>query len=136
MTAPDSAADERLRLAANALGRAGLVHAYGHCSVRLDADRLLVCAPRPMGLIGDEQGTVVPITGELPPGVLGEVRAHQAIYSARPDINAVCRVMPPALMSPTSGRTPAVRRSHIAATHEGSDSTASTSGACAAARSL
>lgn len=99
MTAPDSEADERLRLAANALGRAGLVHAYGHCSMRLDADRLLVCAPRPMGLIGDEKGTVVPITGELPPGVLGEVRAHQAIYSARPDINAVCRVMPPALMA-------------------------------------
>ena len=41
-----------LRIAARALARAGLVTAYGHCSVRLDADCFLVCAAKPMGLRG------------------------------------------------------------------------------------
>jgi hypothetical protein len=31
-----------------------------------------------MGLIRDQPGVVVPVQGGLPPGVLGEVRAHQA----------------------------------------------------------
>ena len=40
-----------VRLAARALGRAGLANAYGHCSIRLDEDRLLVCAAMPIALI-------------------------------------------------------------------------------------
>lgn len=51
-----------------------------------------------MGLIADEPGEVVPVVGPLPEGVLGKVRAHQAIYSCRPDVNAICRIMPPAVM--------------------------------------
>jgi HCOMODA/2-hydroxy-3-carboxy-muconic semialdehyde decarboxylase len=85
--------------AARALAHANLVHAYGHCSLRLDADRFLVCAPMPMGLINDELGTVVPLQGDLPPLVLGEVRAHQAIYRTRADVQAICRIMPPKLMA-------------------------------------
>jgi HCOMODA/2-hydroxy-3-carboxy-muconic semialdehyde decarboxylase len=86
------------------------VHAYGHCSLRLDAERLLVCAPHPMGTIGKEEGSVVPINGRLPGDVLGEVRAHQAIYRRRPDVNGICRVMPPAVMAlSTQGITPAAR---------------------------
>lgn len=99
MTAVDPGVDAELRKAANALARAGLVHAYGHCSLRLDEEHLLVCAPRPMGLIRDEPGTIVPIRGALPPEVLGEVRAHQAIYASRSDVNAICRIMPPVLMA-------------------------------------
>lgn len=88
-----------VRMAARALGRNGLAHAYGHCSQRLDDHHMLVCAPRPMGLLGaDEDGMVVPIEGPLPDGVLGEVRLHQRIYQRRPDIKGVCRSMPPALM--------------------------------------
>ena len=72
------------------------MHAYGHCSARLDADRFVVCAARPMGTIGlHETGTVVPVDGPLPEGVLGEVRAHQAIYRRRADVGAICRIMPP-----------------------------------------
>ena len=85
--------------AARALGAAGLVHAYGHCSQRLDADHFLVCAPMPMGMIADEAGTIVPVSGPLPEGVLGEVRAHQAIYERRGDVGGICRIMPPALMA-------------------------------------
>lgn len=85
-----------LRIAARALARGHLVHAYGHCSLRLDADHFLVCAAKPMGTITpDDDGTVVPVSGALPEGVLGEVRIHQQIYARRPDVGAVCRIMPP-----------------------------------------
>ncbi|AGH86838.1 MULTISPECIES: class II aldolase/adducin family protein [Ralstonia solanacearum species complex] len=100
-----------LRMAARALARHGLAHAYGHVSRRLDADTFLVCAARPMALIGPaDAGTVVPVKGALPEGVLGEVRIHQQIYARRPDVQAVARTMPPALMAlGTARRTPRAR---------------------------
>lgn len=100
-----------LRLAARALGRHGLAHAYGHCSLRLDEESFLVCAARPMGLLtAGEPGVVVPLNGPLPAGVLGEVRLHQEIYRRRPEVRAVARSMPPALMAlGTAGRTPKPR---------------------------
>lgn len=100
-----------VRMAARALSRAGLAHAYGHCSLRLDADHFLVCAAKPMGLIlPDDAGTVVPVRGELPEGVLGEVRIHQQIYQRRADIGAVIRSMPPQLMALScAGLTPQPR---------------------------
>jgi HCOMODA/2-hydroxy-3-carboxy-muconic semialdehyde decarboxylase len=101
----------QLRMAARALGRHGLAHAYGHCSVRLDAQSFLVCAARPMGLIAaQEPGQVVPVDGELPAGVLGEVRIHQHIYRRHADTRAVARTMPPAVMALGTARlTPSPR---------------------------
>jgi len=91
-----TALDRDVRMAARALARGQLVHAYGHCSARLDERHFLVCAARPMGtILPGEAGTVVPIDGPLPEGVLGEVRIHQAIYRRRPELGAVCRIMPP-----------------------------------------
>lgn len=103
--------DREVRVAARTLARAGLVHAFGHCSARVDNDWALVCAPRPMGLLAaGERGTVFPIDGSLPDGVLGEVRAHQAIYRRRPDVGAICRIMPPATMALSTLRlTPRAR---------------------------
>jgi HCOMODA/2-hydroxy-3-carboxy-muconic semialdehyde decarboxylase len=95
---PSAAQQTLVQQAARALGKAGLVHAYGHCSLRLDETHFLICAAMPMGLIRGESGVVVPVKGSLPEGVLGEVRAHQAIYARRPDVQAICRIMPPALM--------------------------------------
>jgi len=100
MTVPDHVALEslqrRVRVAARALSRHGLVQAWGHCSARIDDESFLVCASRPMGRISvGEPGTVVAIDAPLPKGVLGEVRIHQQIYKARPDVGGVCRVMPP-----------------------------------------
>lgn len=105
------AVERELRMAARALGRHGLAHAYGHCSVRLDEGHFLVCAPRPMGAIrAGEPGTVVPVEGPLPQGVLGEVRMHQQIYRRRPHAQAIARTMPPALMAlGTARRTPKPR---------------------------
>ncbi|MEN2987733.1 class II aldolase/adducin family protein [Tistrella sp. BH-R2-4] len=100
-----------VRVAARALGRAGLVHAYGHCSARIDADQFLVCPSRPMGLVRPgEACTTVPVTGALPAGVLGEVRLHQRIYQARPQAGGVVRFMSPNMMALAAlGRVPRMR---------------------------
>ncbi len=89
---PIEVTQRRVRMAARALARHGLGHAYGHISARLDGETFLVCAPKPMGLIAvGEAGDVVPIEGALPDGVLGEVRCHQQIYRRRGDVNGICR---------------------------------------------
>ena len=101
----------RVRMAARALGNNDLGHAFGHVSARIDADSFLVCAPKPMGLIkpGDA-GTVVPIDGPLPDGVLGEVRCHQQIYKRRPDVNGIARTFLRDVMTlSTFRRTPKPR---------------------------
>lgn len=97
--------------AARALSRAGLLHAYGHASIRLDEDHFLVTPSVPLGLVAiDEPGIVVPTEGPLPDGVAGEVLAHQEIYKARPDVTAICRVQPPKLISlSTMARVPVPR---------------------------
>lgn len=102
--------DRTVRLAARALGRHGLVHAYGHCSQRVDAEHFLVCTAKPMITIAPgEAGTLVPINGPLPDGVLGEVRIHREIYRRRPDVGGIVRSMPPRAMSLSAlGRTPRV----------------------------
>ncbi|GAC1619663.1 MAG: hypothetical protein NVS9B10_00590 [Nevskia sp.] len=90
--------NRRLRIAARALARGQLVHAYGHCSARIDDRSFLVCAAKPLGtILPGDAGTVVPIVGPLPDGVLGEVRIHQQVYARRADVGAVCRIMPPQL---------------------------------------
>ena len=95
-----------VRQAARALGAAGLVNAYGHCSARIDDATFLVCAPRPMGMIAlGEAGTVVPVDGPLPEGVLGEVRIHQQVYRRRPDVGGIARSFPPNVVALSAMRT-------------------------------
>lgn len=102
-------AERLVRIAARALARHGLVHAYGHVSLRLDQDHFLVGTSRPLGLVQpDDSGHIVPLHGPLPDGVLPEVRIHREIYRARPEVGGIARVQPPKLMSlSTLGRTPA-----------------------------
>lgn len=109
MSVPD--VETQVRAAARALGRAGLAHAYGHVSARLDDTHFLVCAAGPMGLIEPgTPGTTVPVRGPLPDGVLGEVRLHQQIYARREDVGAVCRTQPPQVIALSAlGRTPLPR---------------------------
>ena len=101
----------RVRMAARALGRNDLGHAYGHVSARLNEDSFLVCAAKPMGLItAEDQGTVVPLDGPLPDGVLGEVRCHQQIYKRRKDVNGIARTFLRDVMTlSTFERTPKPR---------------------------
>lgn len=103
--------DATLRRAGRALARHGLVHAYGHCSLRIDAGTFRVSPSKPLGLVGDEDGgTTVALHGPLPDGVLGEVRIHREIYRLRADVGAVVRCTPPRVMSLSAGlRTPRAR---------------------------
>ena len=100
-----------VRIAARALARAGLVHAYGHCSARIDSERFLVCPATPMGLIAPGAECIeVPVKGALPEGVLGEVRLHQQIYASRPAARGVVRFMGPQVMAlSVLGRAPEMR---------------------------
>lgn len=99
MNHPD-AETRLLRIACRAVARAGLVHAYGHCSLRLDAGRFLVSPAKPLGLVRpDDTCQEVHLDAPLPQGVLGEVRVHREIYRLRPDVNAIVRSMPPHVMT-------------------------------------
>ena len=50
---------------------------------------------------------MVPLEGELPPGVLGEVRIHREIYRLRPKIGGICRFQSPCVIALSSlGETP------------------------------
>ena len=110
MMQPAPYQEQLVQDAARALGRAGLVHAFGHCSLRLDAKHFLVCAHHPLDLVGDLPGTVCRIGAPLPDGVLGEVRVHGAIYARRADVGEICRIMSPALMAlSTQGIVPRPR---------------------------
>ncbi|MES2303427.1 MAG: class II aldolase/adducin family protein [Pseudomonadota bacterium] len=108
-------AQRRVQLAAAALARAGLVHAYGHCSARLDDGAFLVSAALPLALAASLPGTVCRVQGALPDGVLGEVRIHQQIYALRADVGAICRIMPPAVMALSTQGLVAVPRHGIGA---------------------
>lgn len=103
--------DAMLRRAGRALARHGLVHAYGHCSLRIDGGTFRVSPSQPLGLVRDaDVGTTVALDGPLPDGVLGEVRIHREIYRLRPDVQAVVRCTPPRVMSLSAGlRTPRAR---------------------------
>jgi len=111
LSPPASSIARQVRVAARALARAGLVHAYGHCSARLDADTFLVSPAKPLGLVrpGDEVVTVR-TTGPLPPDTLGEVLVHQGIYRERADVGAIARFQSPHVTAlSTLGLTPRAR---------------------------
>src|SRR5258708_4719252 len=93
---------------ARAIGRAGLSHAYGHCSARLDENTFVVSPAKPMGLVTAQDNPVtVPVRGALPCGVLGEVRLHQQIYRRRAGGRGIVRYSSPRVLSLSSlGPTP------------------------------
>ncbi len=109
MTSPDRA-DDLIKVASRAIARAGLAHAYGHCSLRLDAHHCLVSPAKPLGLVcAADVPSRVPIDGPLPPDVLGEVRIHQQVYRTRPDVGGIVRFQSPKIVSLSAlGRTPRV----------------------------
>jgi HCOMODA/2-hydroxy-3-carboxy-muconic semialdehyde decarboxylase len=105
------AVETLVRISGRALDRAGLVHAYGHCSARIDADRFLVSPRRPLGQVGPGEPCIeVEIDGEPPSAAAGEVRLHQAVYRIRSDVGAICRSQPPNVMTLSTARlTPRAR---------------------------
>jgi HCOMODA/2-hydroxy-3-carboxy-muconic semialdehyde decarboxylase len=111
---PDVPADNsnamasRVRVAARTLAKAGLVHAYGHCSARVAQHQFLVSPPKPLGLVTkNDAPVIVSTTGKLPPGALPEVIAHQHIYSRRAEVGGVVRFQSPHVMALSAlARTP------------------------------
>jgi HCOMODA/2-hydroxy-3-carboxy-muconic semialdehyde decarboxylase len=97
-----------MRLAARAMGRHGLAHAYGHVSIRLDETSFLVSPAQPLVTVGtDAPGVVVRLDGDLPDGALPEVRIHREIYRRRPSVGGVVRVQSPAVIALSAlGLTP------------------------------
>jgi HCOMODA/2-hydroxy-3-carboxy-muconic semialdehyde decarboxylase len=100
-----------VRVASRAIGRAGLAHAYGHCSARLDGSQFLVSPSKPLGMVCDSDAPLcVPVEGPLPADVLGEVRVHQQIYRLRGDVGGIVRFQSPKVVSLSAlGRSPGVR---------------------------
>ena len=92
--------DADVRLAARALARHGLVHAYGHVSARVDADRFVVTPAHPLVRVTLSTPLVAcSVDRELPTGALPEVRMHQEIYRARPDVGGICRFQSPKVLA-------------------------------------
>jgi HCOMODA/2-hydroxy-3-carboxy-muconic semialdehyde decarboxylase len=108
---PTEAQQRQVRQLARALGRNGLTGPFGHCSIRLDAQHALVCAPQPMACIAPgEAGQVIRFDAPVPAGVLGEVRIHQQVYTRRPEVGAICRFISPQVTALAAlGRTPRAR---------------------------
>lgn len=90
------------------MARHSLAHAYGHVSVRLDAETFLVSPPCPLGLVNvDDPGVEVALDAPLPPRALPEVRIHREIYRRRSDVGGICRVQPPCVLALSAlGRAP------------------------------
>lgn len=88
--------------------RHALVHAYGHVSIRLDAQRFLVSPAQPLGTVAaGDAGVEVSLDGPLPDGALPEVRIHREIYRRRPSVDGICRFQSPAVMALSAlGETP------------------------------
>jgi HCOMODA/2-hydroxy-3-carboxy-muconic semialdehyde decarboxylase len=99
---------QAMRLAARAMARHGLAHAYGHVSVRIDDRRFLASPPQPLGTVGrDEAGVLVSLDGALPDRALPEIRIHREIYRRRPAVGGICRFQSPAVMALSAlGETP------------------------------
>jgi HCOMODA/2-hydroxy-3-carboxy-muconic semialdehyde decarboxylase len=76
-----------------------------------DGDSFLVCRAGALSTIKPgESGSVVPVSGSLPEGVLGEVRIHQQIYARRPEIGAICRFASPNVIAVSAlRRAPKIR---------------------------
>ena len=83
---------------ARMLAAAGLVEAFGHVSARTDRG-FAITSTRPLAgaTVGDvitvEEG--VAVSGPMKEAPL-ELAMHAAVFSARPDVGAICRGHPPA----------------------------------------
>jgi HCOMODA/2-hydroxy-3-carboxy-muconic semialdehyde decarboxylase len=104
----DLAAD--VALVTRVLSRLGLVHAFGHVSARSVGGRVLVTPTFPP-LADLEAGDLLELDagGRVVRGEAGrrplEAPLHLAVYAARPDVGAICRLHGPAVAAYASTGT-------------------------------
>ncbi|HEY7256390.1 MAG TPA: class II aldolase/adducin family protein [Solirubrobacterales bacterium] len=98
---PGTDAREAVASAARLLAAAGLVEGFGHVSVRAP-EGFLITATDPLGSAAEARVHAIAATGEAEPeaeGVPIEAPLHAAVYSARPDVAAICRTHSPAMVA-------------------------------------
>jgi len=107
VSASTAAGERQLRLALVAAGArlaaAGLIlPGEGNLSVRLDGDSVLLTPPAiDKGRLRAVDVVRVSVSEAPPPSanVSSEVRLHQAVYAARPEVGAVVHAHPPNLLA-------------------------------------
>lgn len=89
---------EQVASVARLLSRAGLVEAFGHVSARTETGFAITAITTPLGAA--TAASVLEIDGEgAAEGAPLETPLHAAIYEARPDLGAICRVHSPAMVA-------------------------------------
>ncbi|HMQ52117.1 MAG TPA: class II aldolase/adducin family protein [Anaerolineae bacterium] len=77
----------------------GLVEGFGHVSVRLNAETMLITPARGLRLVEAADLLVFDLSGQIKTGRLEtaplERWLHLAIYQTRPDLQAICRTHSP-----------------------------------------
>ena len=99
--APRTEAREGVASAARLLAAAGLVEGFGHVSIRVPGG-FLITTTDPLGEAGADRVLAIAADREAAPAAEGvplEVPLHAAIYSARPDVAAICRTHSPAMVA-------------------------------------
>lgn len=95
---------------ARMLARAQLVEAFGHVSERHTDGGFLLTSTAPLASQDADEINHISDSGEATEGAVGvplERYLHAAIYSARPDVNAICRTHSPAAVDwGARGETP------------------------------
>ena len=85
--------------AAHVLAGLGLVTAFGHVSVR-HGGAILITPPKELDLVVPGELVEIPLaTDALPAGAPPEAWGHLAVYRARPDVTAVARAQPEAVLT-------------------------------------
>lgn len=98
-----------LLTAGGILTRAGLIEGFGHLSARLDDETCLITPQKPPILATAAECCVLRLDGTKLDGAgdpPAEVALHLAIYAARPEVRAISRTHPPAVLAySTLGKT-------------------------------
>ncbi|MGW6401280.1 class II aldolase/adducin family protein [Streptomyces sp. NPDC055134] len=85
--------------AAHVLAGLGLVTAFGHVSVR-HGGYLLITPPKELDLVAPGELVEIPLTADvLPAAAPPEAWGHLAVYRARPDVTAIARAQPEAVLA-------------------------------------
>ncbi len=79
--------------AARLLAAAGLVEGFGHVSAR-DGEGFVITSTAPLGTMRPED-----VAGPGAPDRPLETPLHAAVYAARPDVGAICRIHSPAAVA-------------------------------------
>lgn len=113
-TTEDSVRQEMIRVC-RVLDGMQLVEGFGHVSVRLANNDVLITPARGLGLVEATELLTFKLNGELVAGAGGtaplERWMHLAIYRARPDVYAICRTQSRMAAVLGVGNTP-VRTAH------------------------